>query len=116
MGNALENAKITWRDASNYDQLGMNDSTLLGVESSGNLFIYNPDSGVSTLNAVGGIIVTKTPLGPDYKAVDSISFMKVVNNHPINGLDTVNVNIFEGYAEAELSPMYAGAGVGSNLA
>ena len=116
MTDALENAKGQWNTACHYDKMGMGDSTLLGVESSGNLLVHNPDSGVSTMNVVGGVFVTKTLMGPSYKVVDSVSFMKVVNKNSINGIDTVDVNIFEGHEEAEISPMYAGAGIGFNLA
>ena len=117
MANALENAKMKWKDASDYDQLSLDSSTLLGVESSGNIFVVNPDSGVQTLSAVGGVIVTKTALGPSYKLVDSVALMRVANEGTtLGGLDTVDVAIFEGHAEAELQPLYAGAGVGFNLA
>jgi hypothetical protein len=119
MANALENAKMKWKDASDYDQLPLHSSTLLGVESSGNIFVANPDSGVQTLSVVGGVIVTKTALGPSYKLVDSVAFMRVANDDSkdtTGGLGTVDVAIFEGHAEAELQPLYAGAGVGFNLA
>lgn len=117
MANALENAKMKWKDASDYDQLPLDSSTLLGVESSGNIFVANPDSGVQTLSVVGGVIVTKTALGPSYKLVDSVAFMRVANEGTtLGGLDTVDVAIFEGHADAELQPLYAGAGVGFNLA
>lgn len=112
----LNQATVKWKNGANYDQMEMDSSTLIGVQSDGNIFVVNPDSGVSTLSAVGGVIVTKTPLGPGYKLVDSVAFMRVSNGESVNGLDTVDVAIFEGHAEAELQPLYAGAGVGFNLA
>lgn len=116
MGNALENAKLKWKDASDYDKLSIDDSTLLGVESNGNIFVYNPDAGVTTMNIVGGVIVTKTPLGPSYRLVDSASFMHVTNPNSTGGIDTVDVNIFEAHADAEMTPLYTGASVGFSLA
>lgn len=116
MANLLENAKQMWIGAADYDQLQTGESRLVGVEADGNVFAYNGDENFSTIDVVGGVIVTKTPLGPTYKLTTSASFMHIVNNDSVSGIDTVDVNIFEGYAEAEAKPLYLGAGIGFTLA
>ncbi len=115
MSDALENAKLKWKNAANYDQLSVGESTMVGVQSDGNMFVVNPDSGVSTASAVGGVIVTKTPLGPSYKVTDSVAVMRVSSGET-DAIDAVDVAILEGHADAELQPLYAGAGVGVKLA
>ena len=116
MSSVLDNAKAKWQEGANYDQLGENESTLIGVTAEGNVFVPEGDKNISTLNVKGGVIVTKTPLGPSFKVIDSVSFMHVVNNDSVSGIDAVDVEIFKLQAQADIQPLYAGAGVGFSLA
>jgi hypothetical protein len=115
MSNALENAKVRWLKEANYDDLSVGESRLIGVEADGNMFVVNPGEGVSTGSVKGGVIVTKNLTGPSFKVVDSVAVMRVSSGDS-NGIDAVDVSLFEGHADAEVSPLYGGAGVGFNLA
>lgn len=115
MSDALKNAKLKWEKAADYDNLSVGESTLIGVQADGNMFVVNPGDGVSTASAVGGVIVTRTLTGPDFKVVASEAVMRVSSGDP-NGIDAVDVSILEGHADAEMSLLYGGAGVGFNLA
>ena len=115
----IDELKGYWVSAADYDSLDVGDSTMVGIEANGDVIPVNPENkDISSASVVGGVIITKNLAGPGIKLVDSVSFMHVQNGNmdpKVKGLDTVDINIFEGHAEAELQPLYAGAGAGFNL-
>ena len=116
MSTIIDNAKAKWKEGANYDDMSVDDTTMIGIEADGNIFVVGKDQGVSTASVVGGVIITKTDHGPEFKLTDSAAVMRVSSGGEIGGIDTVDVAIFEAHADAELSVLYAGAGFGYTLA
>jgi hypothetical protein len=116
VGNALDEAKVKWTSAAEYDKLGIDESSLIGVTADGNTMVIGPGSSVSTVSVKGGVIVTKTLLGPKYSVIASEAVMRIASNGTVGHIDAVDVSILEAYAGADMAPLYAGAGVGFRLA
>lgn len=114
--NVFGHAKAEWQKAADYEKMEYGTSTFVGISGDGNAFVVNPgQGGVSTLSVQGGVIVTKELTGPRFTIIDSAALMRV-SNGDTNGLDGVDVSIFEAHAGAEGSSTYVGAGAGITLA
>jgi|GEM_PF-5748202 len=115
-GNALDDAKVTWTAAADYDALAMDDSALIGVTADGATTPIGPGSSYSVGSVKGGVVVTKTLLGPKFTVVASAAVIRIASKGAIGDIDGVDVSVLEAHADADMDLLYAGAGVGFRLA